>query len=172
MTETISHIALRKVGLNTEVFYTALPGVQVSANAQNQLEIECSDFFNEKLTTTDEVEILDEKHFIWKGRTDFVINSGGVKIHPEMVETKLSADISMPFMIGAMPHDILGQQVVLVLEGKPIKKWQKSDFQCLDKFEIPKLFLYTSNFVRTESGKLNRLLTLQNLKDNEWEKVL
>jgi o-succinylbenzoate---CoA ligase len=172
MTETISHIAMRKIGFNSDEAYSTLPGIKVSSNAQNQLEIECPEFFSEKLSTTDEVEILDENQFIWKGRTDFVINSGGVKIHPEIVETKLSAVIPIPFMIGALPHTVLGQQVVLVLEGKPIKKWEKADFQFLEKFEIPKLFLFVSNFIRTESGKINRLLTLQKLEDNEWEKVL
>ncbi|WP_332912306.1 hypothetical protein [Algoriphagus boritolerans] len=40
----------------------------------------------EQIQTNDLVELTSETSFKWQGRVDFVINSGGVKFHPELLE--------------------------------------------------------------------------------------
>ena len=41
---------------------------------------------NKWLETKDVVQLIDTNRFIWKGRKDNVINSGGVKLYPEEIE--------------------------------------------------------------------------------------
>jgi len=47
----------------------------------------------EKVITNDVVALQSPTSFVWMGRYDNVINSGGVKIFPEKVEGKLSKKI-------------------------------------------------------------------------------
>lgn len=74
MTETISHVALRKIGQESD--YHALPGVHFTVD-NNCLTIHYPEIQLKAIQTTDVVELLDERTFQWKGRADFVINSGG-----------------------------------------------------------------------------------------------
>ena len=156
MTETVSHIALRKLD---EDFYTCLPGVQLK-NTANHLIINDSELKITDLETTDEIELLDEKRFIWLGRRDFVINSGGIKIHPEQLESKLQAFIDGPFIIGGIPDAKLGEKCVLILaENSQLK----SDFPTLQNlvkeafssYYSPKEIIRTA-FIFNEQGKVLR----------------
>ncbi len=159
MTETISHIAMRKVGLETDQAYTAL-GENFFEEVDGRLVIH-SPLLDESLITNDSVELLDEKHFIWKGRKDFVINSGGIKIHPEEMEKKLESHIDHPFFIGSLQDDRLGERVILCIEGWADEPIEKSEFlKCLSTYEVPKEIYYISQFVRTDSGKINRPETI------------
>ena len=70
------------------------------------------------------VEIIDEKHFYWLGRADHVINSGGVKIYPESLEPRIAQILSdngidNPFFLWGFPNKIFGEELTLVIEGKP-----------------------------------------------------
>jgi O-succinylbenzoic acid--CoA ligase len=41
---------------------------------------------NEKILTNDIVKLISDTEFVWLGRFDNVINSGGVKINTEQIE--------------------------------------------------------------------------------------
>jgi O-succinylbenzoic acid--CoA ligase len=159
MTETISHIAIKKIG---ELLYTVLPNVTISLDERNCLVIEALELSMEKIVTNDIVEILNATQFVLKGRIDNVINSGGIKIFPEEVEEKLAKYISVPFFIGSKPDEILGEKVILVLEATPFSI-ENNVFSELSKYQIPKEILFLESFVRTETQKINRKKTLEKL---------
>lgn len=162
MTETISHIAVKAInGTEKSEVYTCLQGVTVNQTETGQLTISAPHLVDETLITNDLVKLIDSTHFEWLGRTDFVINSGGVKIHPEKVERKLQPFISERFIISSIPHEKLGHQVVLIIEtsdwNSSIEESLKENLQVvLERFEIPKSIFTLPQFVYTETQKVKR----------------
>jgi O-succinylbenzoic acid--CoA ligase len=162
MTETISHVAIRKIGFQTEAYYTALPRTLFSLGKQDNLLIHSLDIGIEHLETTDSVELLSPTQFSWKGRTDFIINSGGKKIVPEEVEKIISTLIERPFFISAVEDQSLGQKVILVVEGIESIQINKIILaELLSKFQVPKEVVYFNEFVRTANGKINRIESMK-----------
>ncbi|RAK21731.1 O-succinylbenzoic acid--CoA ligase [Flavobacterium aquaticum] len=160
MTETITHIAAKKIG---EAYFNVLEHVSISNDERNCLVIDAQSVSDEKVITNDIVEILNEKQFKWIGRYDNVINSGGIKLFPEQIEAKLASKIDNRFFITSLPDDILGSKVVLVVEGSE-QVIDTTIFNSLDKFEKPKEILFVSEFVETETKKINRIRTLKKIK--------
>lgn len=166
MTETLSHIAIRSINGNTKSsVFSALEGVVFNVDQRNCLVIDVP-FLEKKLITNDVVELIDNKHFIWKGRIDFVINSGGIKLFPEAIEMKISSIIQQPFFIAAMPDAILGEKVGLFVEAKQqdTTKWIEQFKEVLSKYEMPKSIYFCTNFERTISGKIKRQATINKIK--------
>ncbi len=164
MTETISHVAMRKIGYETEDFFTAIGDV-VFSQKENTLIIESTLLLDSSIETNDSVELIDFKHFKWIGRKDFVINSGGVKIQPELVENKLNSLLLNPFFIHGMKHEALGEKVVLFIEGiDDLSINKEAILKLVSKYECPKEIIYISEFIRSESGKINRLKTVELIK--------
>jgi O-succinylbenzoic acid--CoA ligase len=162
MTETISHVAMRKIGFQSDAFYTALPRTSFSLGKQDNLIIHSPDIGLENLETTDTVELLSPTQFSWKGRTDFIINSGGKKIVPEEVEKIISTLIDRPFFVSAVDDQSLGQKVILVIEGLESIQISKIILaEILPKFQVPKEVVYFDEFVRTANGKINRLESMK-----------
>mgnify|MGYP006190692831 FL=1 len=160
MTETITHIAAKKIG---EAYFNVLEHVSISNDERNCLVIDAQSVSDEKVITNDIVEILNEKQFKWIGRYDNVINSGGIKLFPEQIEAKLASKIGNRFFITSIPDDVLGSKVVLIIEGSE-QVIDTTIFNSLDKFEKPKEILFVSEFVETETKKINRIRTLKKIK--------
>lgn len=160
MTETITHIAAKKIGVE---YFNVLEHATISTDDRNCLVIDAPSISNELIVTNDIVEILTDKQFKWLGRYDNVINSGGVKLFPEQIETKLAAKISKRFFVTGLPDAVLGTKVVLVIEGEQ-QEITTSIFDLLDKFEKPREVFFVSEFVVTETNKINRIQTLKNIK--------
>jgi len=158
MTETITHIAARKLG---EKAFTVLPYVSVSFDDRNCLVIHAPRISPEVIITNDIVELVDENQFIFLGRMDNVINSGGIKLIPEQIEQKLSGKISQRFFIASKPDDELGEKVVLVIEGEK-RELVDSIYESLDKYEKPKEIIFIPKFLDTATGKILRKETLNN----------
>ena len=156
MTETITHIAAKKIG---EEYFNVLEHVSISNDERNCLVIDAQSVSDEKVITNDIVEILNEKQFKWIGRYDNVINSGGIKLFPEQIEAKLASKIGNRFFITSLPDDVLGSKVVLIIEGSE-QVIDTTIFNSLDKFEKPKEILFVSEFVETDTKKINRIKTL------------
>ena len=168
MTETISHIAMREISFENSYFKT-LHGVEIKV-VDECLNVTVSNLGIENLQTNDIVSLMDKSHFEWKGRKDFIVNSGGVKINPELVEAALENLIQVPFFTIGLMDEVLGEKLILCIEG-----WQnieKSAFTLLlNKYSIPKEVYFFDKFQRTESGKVNRIKTIELIKDAE-RKVL
>ncbi len=172
MTETVSHIALRKIGMQTDAFYKTVDGVEVS-DLDGNLIIHYPEMFDEPMRTNDLVKIISSKEFEWLGRSDFMINSGGVKMNPEKIEQKLAELIPFSFFITGLNDDRLGQKMALVIENNSNFIPDKFRFHSvLDKFEIPKVYINVKEFDRTKSGKVNRLKTVQKIKMDDWKAIV
>ncbi|WP_395044514.1 AMP-binding protein [Flavobacterium sp.] len=158
MTETITHIAAKKVG---EKAFTVMPHVTISYDDRNCLTIHApSIIVEEVIVTNDLVELVNENQFIFLGRIDNVINSGGIKIIPEQVEKKLDGKINKRFFITSKEDKELGEKVVLVIEGDSFEI-DKIIFDELDKYERPKEILFISKFKETPTGKILRKETVK-----------
>lgn len=166
MTETISHIAVRKInGKNKSESYKALSGVNFTVNKNSCLVIDAPKISQEKVVTNDVVKFISEKEFIFLGRLDNVINSGGVKIHPEKVEQKLAKTLKLPFFIASEKSSALGEQVILVVESSEIPTIEAYEdfFKVLDAYEKPKKIYAIPVFIYTETKKLKRNEMLKQL---------
>ena len=133
--------------------------MQVSQDLRKCLVIDAPKISLETIITNDVVEVISETEFIWKGRLDNVINSGGFKLHPEEIEQKLFSAIASRFFVAGMANQILGERLILVIEAEA---YQLDDevFSELLKFEIPKEVYFLPKFIETETGKIQRLQTL------------
>lgn len=159
MTETMSHIALMKVNGNKDEAYVCLPGINVSCDDRSCLVIEYRG--RQELITNDIVDIINEKRFIWKGRYDNVINSGGIKLMPETLERKISGIISERFIFSSLKDDELGERLVLLIEASEysddkLECLKKSLNDSLGKYEMPKEIIFVERFKETSSGKIIR----------------
>jgi O-succinylbenzoic acid--CoA ligase len=139
--------------------FQLLPNVNISVDERQCLVIEASDVNDQKLVTNDLVEVDSHNRFTIKGRYDNIINSGGVKLVPEIIESKLQNQIPFDFIISSKADEVLGQKLVLVLESKNREAFIDPDYSILKRFEIPKELVFIDEFPRTESGKLHRIKT-------------
>jgi len=165
MTETITHIALRKLnGKGIKDNFTTLDGVYLSTDDRNCLVISAKKISETDVITNDIVELVNKKEFKWLGRFDNIINSGGVKINPENIEEILSKYISTPFFISSLKDEHLGEKVILIIEIEEKEFDLNSIKSLLPKYHSPKEVYYLREFIRTDSGKINRINTLEKIK--------
>lgn len=166
MTETLSHIALRRLnGPERSDWYTPFEGVDVSLNDENCLVIKAPAVHDGPLVTNDIAEILPSpigegtgvRPFRILGRKDNVICSGGVKIQIEEVERLLSPHLSVPFMITKAPDVKLGEQVVLLTESPDIDTIRQCCQTILPKYWQPRHYLHVAHLPLTETGKPARV---------------
>lgn len=157
MTETISHIALRSLNHPLEEEFKCLPNVSIDSKS-GSLVINAPEIGVLNLETNDAIELNSPSSFRWLGRTDFVINSGGIKLHPEEIESKLAELINDSLFVYGEEDELLGEKLVLVIEDSDESQLSKQDFQTiLPKHSIPKEIRFVDQFNYTESGKINRL---------------
>jgi len=166
MTETSSHIALRRFnGSEKSDHFTVLGGVSIRQDERECLVIKVPHLFEGEINTNDMVELVGTKSFRWLGRVDSVINSGGVKIHPEQVEKKLEGIIRSNYFISFLPDEKLDNQIILVVESEKYSLQQLDDLKVelnsvLNRFEVPKEFFFLPVFVYSAGNKILRKETL------------
>jgi len=110
-------------------------------------------------------KLLEKTGFEVLGRWDNLINSGGIKLVPEQIEAKLQSKINQRFFIASESDDLLGERVILIIEGENIKI-SPDVFKKLSKFETPKKIYFIADFSETINGKLKRLETVQKCTKN------
>ena len=160
MTETATHVAIRPIN-HTEVIqpYTAIPGVKFSTDNNHCLIIHAPYVSNEPIVTKDVVKLIDEYHFYWQSRLDFVINTGGIKVYPEDIEKKITTVLNTPFYIGSEADDVLGEKVVLYIEDGPdinLMEIEKQLEQTLDTYEKPRNIIKLKKIRFSPNGKIIR----------------
>ena len=151
MTETLSHIALRRLnGPETSEWYKPFPSVEISQNDDGCLVIDAPQVCSERLVTNDIVEI-SEAGFRIIGRKDNVICSGGIKIQAEEVERILK-----PYV-----QEATGRRAELGNERKEEREEReslKTRLQSLCREHLPKYwqprdFVFVEKLPMTETGK-------------------
>lgn len=165
MTETASHIALRKVEDDDRPF-VALEGISVEVNGNGCLAVTLPD--GKRMETNDLAEMVGNNSFRILGRADNCVISGGIKIIPEELEDKLGPFIAYEYCLSSMEDRKWGERLVLVVEapdGSMEEEFLKSAVgvrlrqyrKILDLgVKSPKEVVVVNELPRTSNGKLDR----------------
>ena len=152
MTETLSHIALRRLsGPEASEFYTPFPGVRLSLSDEDCLIIDAPEVCPEPLVTNDVAELSSQKFKIL-GRKDNIICSGGLKIQAEQLERQLRPHLRAPYLISKRPDAKFGEIVVLLTEGS-VDEAREVCQRVLPKYHQPRAYIHLDHIPLTETGK-------------------
>ena len=152
MTETLSHIALRRLsGPEASDWYTPFEGVRLSLNEEQCLVIDAPAVHDGTLVTNDIAEISD-KGFRILGRKDNVICSGGLKIQTEEVERMLHAHLHEPYLITKRRDEKFGEIVVLLTESDTAEA-EAVCRRVLPPYWQPRAIVRVAQIPMTENGK-------------------
>ena len=166
MTETASHVALSP--LSSDI-YTGLPGITFSKDSRDCLVINLIGRDANQVVTNDIVELIDGSNFRIIGRHDNVINSGGLKIQPELIEPYIETVLNkfkIPFsgiLVTSSPSAKWGEEAVCFIETSinlnecQIKIITENVKQSLeDKRKAPRKYIAITKLNRTSTGKIIR----------------
>jgi O-succinylbenzoic acid--CoA ligase len=171
MTETATHVALRRLNGPQETnAFTPLPGVELRQDERSCLAIRGAVTAGEWLQTNDVVELRQNGSFVWLGRWDNVINSGGVKIQVEPLEAQVEvlqaqrgdlAWAGRQLAVAGLPDERLGEVVTLVLSGPALTRAEEQAIESalrpvLDRYALPRRFAYLPALPATATGKIDR----------------
>lgn len=171
MTETATHIALRRLnGPERTDAFVPLPGVELALDDRGCLAIRGAVTAGAWVQTNDIVDLRSDGSFVWQGRWDNVINTGGIKVQIEQVEAAVATcqaqrpDLpwtSRRLAVIGLPDTRLGQVVTLVVVGPPFGSAVEAAVQdalrpALDRFALPRRFAYVSDLPYTPTGKIDR----------------
>jgi o-succinylbenzoate synthase len=155
MTETLSHIALRRLnGKEKSDYYTVLPGVRISLSEDDTLMIDAPLLCDELLKTNDIARIMPDGGFAITGRKDNVINSGGIKMQIEEIEDKLRNIVPAAFAVTSAQHPKFGEAMVLLVENDDFDKEKIKSV--LNAACRPKQIVKVEKIPLTGSGKIDR----------------
>lgn len=174
MTETLSHIALRRVnGPEASLWYTPFDGIGVETDKDDCLVIHAPRLCPEILHTHDRAELRHRggiTEFCILGRTDNVIASGGIKIQMEEVEKMLTPHLTHPFLITKCSDATLGEQVVLLTESPSPETVQTICRNILPRYWQPRKIICVDKIPITPNGKSARAEALQLATRTGWKK--
>lgn len=170
MTETLSHIALRRVnGPEASLWYTPFEGIHVETDREGCLTIKAPSLCPDVLHTHDIAELRTQNGrttFRIVGRTDNVVASGGLKIQMEEVEEALAPHLHHAFMASKCTDTVLGEQLVLLTECPQTGEVRDVCNRILPRHKRPRTYLHVEKIPTTATGKPARaeaLLLVQTL---------
>lgn len=162
MTETLTHFAMRKMnGENAQLDFQCLTHAKIAIDAEGKLLVR---IFNTEYQTNDLIKMTSDSSFIWLGRTDFIINSGGFKVFAEHLEKQITDffeanQFCLKVVLLGLPDELLGEKVVLVIEGESIFSdefiftFLRNHFH---PYEVPKKIYWLIKFPLTSTQKIDR----------------
>lgn len=159
MTETLSHIALRRLnGPDASEWYTPLPGVSVRLSPEGTLAIWAPRVADGELVTNDLAEIDESGRFRILGRCDNVVNTGGIKVQLEAVEDLLEPVVRFPFCVTSVADQRLGEKLVMLFAGsETAENLEKLCRHVLPRYWVPRAYLQVQEIPLTETGKKARV---------------
>ncbi len=176
MTETASHIALRKVVEDETLPFKTLSEITVESDDSGCLVINIPGV--EKFVTNDLAKVISPNEFLIFGRADNCIISGGVKILPELLEASLGPFIAFRYCISSLPDSKWGERLIIAVEkngsclsDEIIKKAVAVRLEQFKKslnlgVKAPKEVVIVDSFPLTANGKLDRSTLRLSLKSN------
>jgi o-succinylbenzoate---CoA ligase len=173
MTETITHIALQQIAPVFEPLLRPLPGVRIRQDHRGCLVADVP-WRDDPVTTNDLIDPDPSGAFRWLGRTDHVINSGGLKIIPEEYERVASDLFEVPFFVYGREDELLGSRLVLFVEKERISQDEESEIKqnirnSKNNLLVPSTVIIVPEFVYTGSGKINRDLTVDRYREQLYK---
>jgi O-succinylbenzoic acid--CoA ligase len=173
MTETVSHIALRRLnGPDASDYFVPFADAKLALDERGCLTINSILTRHATITTNDRVDLLPDGRFRWLGRVDNVINSGGHKVQAEQVEAALHAVLEEPrrLVVGGVPDNVLGERVVAIIEGEQVGNSAETEIRQrllqsnLHRYELPRQIIFTHHLPTTTTGKIDRRAALATLQ--------
>lgn len=189
MTETLSHIALRRLsGEMASGWYTPFDGVEVSLNALGCLVINAPAVCDTPLETHDLAELAAtedairplQHRFRIIGRLDNVVNTGGVKVQIEELEGMIKPFVSVPFMVSKCKDAKFGEKIVLLLEQNAVDRLvdgsnctvntylsnlHRQLLKALPQYHSPRLYMLFDELPHTATRKPARAKAMQMIAD-------
>lgn len=174
MTETCSHIALKKLNNGAWNHFKPNPYVELKTDSNGLLSIKGFQTGSEWINTNDVVELYEDGSFDFVGRLDFMINTGGYKIFPEKLEHKIKTIFNSnnwytEVIITSRPHEVWGEEVILIVNtslNKEPEEILSSLKPKLEKYELPRKVVQINSIPYNPSGKIDRLLLKQMMRSN------
>ena len=162
MTETCTHFALRRInGPEPDPFFRLMDGVKAGLDERACLEVDIPGITPGRIKTNDLV-VMEEggRGFSWLGRYDHVINTGGIKIIPELLEQQARRCTGQECLILPAADPKLGEQLVLLVEYRgedpPLEQWLSCLRASLSAYEVPRRILWVKELPRNKSLKPDR----------------
>lgn len=173
MTETLSHIALRRLnGPEASEWYQPFDGVEVALSSDGCLVIHAPEVCATPLVTHDIAELsADRRNFRILGRKDNIICSGGIKIQTEEVERRLAPYLHVPFMISRQADPKFGQVVVLLAECQDMDAVRQICHEVLPRYWTPRHYYQVDHLPLTETGKPARRKAEEMVAEIQQEEV-
>ena len=168
MSETYTHFALRRInGPGPESSFRILKGAVISVDSRGCLVVDLPGITKGQIVTNDLVEIdRGGKSFTWLGRYDNVINTGGIKVIPEILEARIGSLLGAAVLILPVEDEKLGQKILLMVEmdkqgsqssvDQTVEQWRCKLSPVLSSHEVPKQFIAVSEIPRNSSFKPDR----------------
>lgn len=175
MTETASHIAIRRItgSANQRPRFVPLKGVRLTLDEENCIQVEDNEI---SVKTNDIATLYPDGSFMIIGRRDDIIVSGGIKILPQDIEKIIAsalAPLGIQYFISSLPDEIWTQRLVLVCvrdeTDKRSQEYLRNEIRhsidlvptdILPKKKRPKEILFLPSLPLTKSGKLMRRFDL------------
>ncbi len=169
LSESITHVATRKIRSTKDLIkpFTPLHSATIEVDERGCAVLDVPSRGVHALATNDCIEMHPEGGFIWLGRADDVVNSGGVLVHPSSVER--AVETILPNWVSdwaafGRKDQALGEAMTLRIEGTPpsnvdkeaiLNDWRTQLKSLLGPAKTPRV-LEWGTIPRTERGKLNR----------------
>lgn len=154
-----------KVRVKGERIY--LGGPMIAQGYRNADTLRSADAFAEKgwFATTDTGE-LNNGLLTVTGRMDTVIDSGGLKIHPEVLERRMTdiATVTAACVVG-IPDHRLGQAIVAAYEGSADPTAIIEELDDLPRWQLPKEVRRVNALPLAGPGKVDRQKVKELFKD-------
>lgn len=167
MTETASHIAIKNLKENS-AYFTCLSDYTVKLNNSGQLILNLKSLLGKNILTNDLAIISTPKSFKIIGRTDFMINSGGVKLNPEIIEVELQKVFNAIVYVSSVSSKLYGEKLIAVFNKLPNNTTLKKGYAKLsNKLFIPKNSIEIKEFPLLPSGKIDRLKLREIIRNQE-----
>jgi O-succinylbenzoic acid--CoA ligase len=155
MTETLTHFAVKQIAPVHNEWFKTIKGFEIDHNKEGELIIKKNIVTNCELQTRDLIEKKSNSEFKWLGRSDNIINSGGIKLIPEEIERKISKLIYVPFVLVGVPDIKLGEKIAIV-SNEPLEINLDKINEVLSKYEKIQTAYIVKRFPKTQSGKIKR----------------
>ncbi len=161
MSETYTHFAVRRMsGSSPEEHFNILEGVRVETDPRGCAIVNIPGITEKRVVTNDLIEMKGHNRFEWLGRIDNVINTGGIKIIPEVLEEKIRKIIDLELVVTNIPDEKLGEKIVLVVESNssdlPTAEWMKLLRAKLKNHEMPREIYAIPKLPRNAAMKVLR----------------
>ena len=171
MTETASHVAVRKITEENDTCYEALEGITFETE-DSCLVIYSADF-KQGIKTNDCVALHSNTSFTYIGRNDFAMNVGGNKVHPEEIEYLLRTYITCEFIVVPFDDETYGQGIGLMITGSFIpERLAMLDLPGLNTTNLPRKYLHRNELIYNANGKIDRLAMIEQSKQYAWKPIL